>query len=142
MTADPRPDTASDRLRSLHSVAAILAGLLAIVVLSLGTDVVLHALSIYPPWGQPMHETSLNVLALSYRCVYGMIGGYVAASLAPHNPMRHALILGAIGMILGALGGISATIANLGPIWFSIALVLTTVPCVWVGARLQQRRAA
>jgi hypothetical protein len=51
MTAAPTPGTASGRMRSLRSVAAVLAGLLAIIVLSLGTDVVLHALSIYPPWG-------------------------------------------------------------------------------------------
>jgi hypothetical protein len=142
MTADLTPGGASDGSRSLRSVAAMLAGLVAIIVLSLGTDAVLHALNVYPPWGQPMHETSLNVLALSYRCVFAIIGGYVAASLAPRNPTRHALILGAIGVGLGVLGGIGATIANLGPVWYSVALVLTAVPSTWIGARLQQRRAA
>ena len=142
MTAAQTPEATAGRARPLRTVAAIFAGLLAIIVLSLGTDVILHALDIYPPWGQPMHETSLNALALSYRCVYGIVGGYVAAGLAPRDPMRHALILGAVGTGLGVLGGISATRADLGPIWFSVALVLTTLPCAWIGARLQQRRAA
>jgi hypothetical protein len=31
-------------------VAAVLVGFFAVVVLSLGTDQVLHVLQIYPPW--------------------------------------------------------------------------------------------
>jgi hypothetical protein len=142
MTAAPKPDTASDRLQSLRSVAAILAGLLAIIMLSLATDVVLHWLDIYPPWGQPMHDTLLNAVALSYRCVYTVVGGYVTARLAPNNPLRHALILGGIGMALTALGGISATLANLGPIWLSVCLALIALPGAWIGAKLHRRDAA
>jgi hypothetical protein len=35
-------------------------GIVAVYVLSLGTDQVLHMLKVYPPWGQPMYDTSLN----------------------------------------------------------------------------------
>jgi hypothetical protein len=133
---------AGDRFRWLRSVAAVLGGLIVIIVLSLATDVVLHALDIYPPWGQPMHDTLLNAVALSYRCLYAIVGGYVAARLAPRMPLRHALVLGAVGMVLSALGGIGATRAGLGPIWFSVALVLTALPCAWIGARLHARRTA
>jgi hypothetical protein len=48
-------------------------------VLSLATNQVLHVLDVYPPWGQPMHATSLVLLALSYRLVYGVLGSYIAA---------------------------------------------------------------
>jgi uncharacterized membrane protein YtjA (UPF0391 family) len=130
---------APDRFRSLRSVAAILAGLVAIAALSLATDMVLHALEIYPPWGEPMHDTLLNAVALSYRCVYAVVGGYITARLAPRSPLRHALILGVVGMVLSALGGISATTANLGPIWFSVALVLISLPCAWIGAHAHRR---
>ena len=51
----------------LRSVWAVVAGFFAVVVLSLGTDQVLHMLNVYPPWGQPMWEPSLNSLALAYR---------------------------------------------------------------------------
>ncbi len=34
-----------------RSIGAILAGMVVGVVLSLGTDVVLHAIGSFPPWG-------------------------------------------------------------------------------------------
>ena len=58
----------------LRSVAAVLLGFLAVVVLSLATDHVLHVLDVYPPWGQPMHDPGLCLLALSYRTVYAVAG--------------------------------------------------------------------
>lgn len=51
----------------LRSTGAMLAGFIAVFVLSLGTDQILHALDIYPPWEQPMTDTGLLLLALSYR---------------------------------------------------------------------------
>jgi hypothetical protein len=44
-------------------------GFMTVVVLSLGTDQVLHVVQVYPPWGQPMYDPWLNLLALSYRSV-------------------------------------------------------------------------
>src|SRR3990170_242344 len=82
----------------LRSWAAIFVGFFSVVVLSLGTDQVLHVLEVYPPWGQPMHEPGLNLLALAYRTVYAVVGSYVAARFAPHNPMRHAVVLGVVGL--------------------------------------------
>jgi hypothetical protein len=81
----------------LRSTAAVLSGFLAVFALSLVTDQVLHVLGLYPPWGQPMHEPGLNALALAYRSVYAVAGSYLAARLAPRNPMRHALALGVVG---------------------------------------------
>jgi hypothetical protein len=83
----------------LRSVAAIFAGVMTVIVLSLGTDVILHATGIYPPWFQPMADP-LWVLALAYRIVYGIAGGYVAGRFAPNQPMKHALIVGFIGLAL------------------------------------------
>jgi hypothetical protein len=59
---------------------AVFVGFISVAVLSLGTDQVLHVLEIYPQWGKPMHDPSLNVLALSYRIVYTILGGYITAS--------------------------------------------------------------
>jgi hypothetical protein len=124
--------------RLLRSAAAVLAGLLAIVALSLGTDQLFHTLDVYPPWGQPMHDAGLNLLALSYRVVYGILGGYITARLAPHSPMRHALIGGVIGLVVSAAGAVAAIRLNLGPSWYPIALALSALPCAWLGARWYQ----
>jgi hypothetical protein len=123
-----------------RSTGAVVLGFLAVVVLSLGTDEVLHLLRVYPPWGQPMFEPRLNLLALSYRIVYSVLGSYIAARLAPRNPMRHALVLGIIGLILSLPGAIFITThTDLGPAWYPISLVVTAVPCAWLGGILYQR---
>jgi hypothetical protein len=123
-----------------RSTGAIVLGFVAVVVLSLGTDEVLHLLKVYPPWGHPMFEPGLNLLALSYRIVYTIIGSFIAARFAPRNPMRHAMILGAVGFVLSIPGVIIATHTNLGPAWYPIALVVTSLPCAWLGGVLYQRK--
>ena len=124
-------------MRILRSTMAVFVGFISVAVLSLGTDQVLHVLEIYPPWGKPMHDPSLNVLALSYRIVYTILGGYITASLAPHVPMRHVIVVGIVGFVAGSAGAITAiTVADLGPDWYPIALALTAFPCVWFGGVL------
>lgn len=126
-----------------RSIAAVLSGLAAIVTLSLGTDQVLHVLEVYPPWGQPMYDAGLNLLALAYRIAYAVLGSYIAARLAPHTPMRHALALGIVGFALSAAGAIATiTQYDLGPDWYPIALALTAVPCAWLGGALHRVRNA
>ncbi len=66
--------TAAPPRRLGRSVAALAFGFVAVVVLSLGTDELLHLLKVYPPWSQPMYDTGLCLLALSYRIVYTVLG--------------------------------------------------------------------
>ena len=122
--------------QTLRSIWAVLAGFLVIVVLSLATDQLLHTLNVYPPWGEPMHSHGLNFLALSYRVIYAILGGYLTARIAPRASMKHAMILGYIGLVLSTLGAIGAIGANLGPMWYPIVLALTSIPCAWIGGRL------
>lgn len=119
----------------------MLLGFVAVVALSLGTDQVLHVLEVYPPWGQPMYDAGLNLLALGYRCVYTVVGSYIAARFAPRHPMRHALILGVVGFVLSLAGTIAAIPMDLGPAWYPIALVQTTLPCAWLGGDLYGKKA-
>ena len=126
--------------RLWRSTGAVLLGFFAVVVLSLGTDQLLHALEVYPPWGQPMNDTGLLLLALAYRTVYAVLGSFIAAWLAPRNPMRHALVLGAVGTVLSLAGAIATIPMDLGPSWYPIALVLTALPCAWLGGVLHRMR--
>lgn len=123
-----------------RSAGAVLLGFLVVVVLSLGTDQVLHVLGVYPPWGQPMYDTGLNLLALAYRIVYAVLGSYVAARFAPRNPMRHAMVLGVLGLIVSTLGAIAAIKMEMGPRWYPILLALTALPCAWLGGVWYLRR--
>jgi hypothetical protein len=119
---------------ALRRAGAVFAGLLTIVVLSTATDAVLHATGVYPPYPQRMAD-ELFLLATGYRIVFGIAAGYVAARLAPDQPMRHALALGAIGVVLSTAG--AAAMWELGPGWYSLAIIAIALPCAWAGARLR-----
>jgi hypothetical protein len=131
--------SASQPRRLGRSSWAVFAGFLAVVLLSLGTDEVLHLLQVYPPWDKPMFEPGLNLLALSYRIVYTIFGSYLTARLAPRNPIRHVWILAAIGFVVGTVGVIATLPMNLGPAWYPILLALSAWPCGWAGAALYRR---
>lgn len=126
--------------RLWRSTGAVLLGFFAVVVLSLGTDQLLHVLEVYPPWGRPMNDTGLLLLALAYRTIYAVLGSFIAAWFAPRNPMRHALVLGAVGTVLSLAGAIATIPMDLGPSWYPIALVLTALPCAWLGGVLHRMR--
>lgn len=119
--------------RTLRRVGAVLAGLLAIVVLSTVTDMALHATGVYPSLGQRMGH-ALFLLATAYRIVYGVAGGCITARLAPDRPMQHALALGVVGLVLSIAG--AAAMWDAGPPWYSLAVIAMTIPCAWVGGRL------
>ena len=126
-----------------RSVLAVLAGFLVILVLSLGTDVALHASGVYPPWGKTMAD-SLFGLATAYRIVFGILGCWVAARLAPDRPMAHAMALGVVGVAISLAGLAYAQKQGpeFGPLWYSIAIVGISLPCAWIGGRIRvaQRR--
>jgi hypothetical protein len=124
--------------RILRSIGDVLAGVLAVIIISLGTDVVLHATGIYPPWFQPMSDALFGV-ATTYRIVYAVAGSYIAARLAPERPMLHAMVLGAVGVALSTAGAVATWNAGpeIGPRWYPLALVATALPCAWVGGKLR-----
>jgi len=128
--------------RILRSVGALFAGFLVVVFLSLGTDVALHATGVFPPWGEPMSD-ALFLLATAYRTVYAVAGSTLTAQLAPQRPMAHALIGGAVGLVLSAAGAVATWNQGpaFGPHWYPLALVATAMPCAWAGGRLHAIRA-
>ena len=124
--------------RVLRRVGAVLAGLLAIFILSTATDVALHATGVFPPWSERMSD-ALFLLALAYRIVYGIAGCYVTARLAPDRPMQHALALGAVGVVFSTAGAVAMWDA--GPAWYSLGVIAIAMPCAWAGGKLGGMRA-
>ena len=124
--------------RVLRRIGAILAGMLASIILSIGTDLVLHATGVFPPWGQRIAD-ALLLLATAYRTVYGVAGSYIAARLAPDRPMAHALALGVMGLAVSIAGAVATW--NAGPAfepkWYPLALIALAMPCAWAGGRLR-----
>jgi len=118
---------------TLKSTGAVFAGMLTIVVLSTATDAVLEKLGIFPPLEKGLFIPWMLALALVYRSVYAIAGGFITAMLAPKRPMQHAIILGGIGVVISIIGVFVAW--DMSPHWYPIALVLTALPCTWLGGR-------
>lgn len=126
----------------IASVLAVLGALIGLAVVTTLTDQLFHVLQVYPPWGQPMHDAGDNLLALTYRVLYGIVGGYAAARLAPRAPISHAVALGLLGVLLTVAGtaAAKASVGDLGPDWYPIALAVTALPCSLLGGRLATRQ--
>lgn len=123
-----------------RSIAAVLAGMFAGIVLTIGTDVVLHAIGVFPPWGASLAGfDGALLLATVYRAVYGVLGSYLAARLAPDRPMWHALVLGAIGLAACIIGAVVTWNKGpaFGPHWYPLALIVLALPQAWAGGKLR-----
>jgi hypothetical protein len=127
--------------RILRSVGVVLLGLIASVVLSLGTDVLMHSTGIYPPWAQPMSDSQF-ALATAYRSIYAVAGSYISARVATFQPMQHAIALGIIGMVLAIIGAVATWNAGsqFARKWYPISLILISIPCGWLGGKLRVRQ--
>ncbi len=123
----------------LKSIWAVFAGLLVIIMLSVGFDTVLKVMDILP-WDHLFVSTELILFVLFYRAVFSLAGCYLTAKLAPQNPMKHAIILGIIGTILSAVGAVVA--ALLGPVWYAWTLAAIAIPIAWLGGKLYEKKHA
>jgi hypothetical protein len=120
--------------RIFKSARAFLAALVAVFVLSYGTDFLPQATGLpilrlnYASW-------PLIVAIVVYRNVYNVAGGYIAAKLAPSRPVGHALAVGAFGFI----GSLAATVAtwnmHIGPAWYSLSIVALALPTAYAGGK-------
>src|SRR5216684_7383964 len=111
--------------RTGQSIGAVLAGIAA---------------GIFAPLGQqPPMSDQLLLLATAYRIVYGIVGSYIIARLAPDRPMLHALVGGGIGFAVSIVGAVATWNHEppLGPHWYSLALAVTALPCAWLGGKLR-----
>jgi len=124
---------------TLKSIWAVVAGVLFIVVVTTLVDIVLHVVHVFPPMNQPI-DNGLSLLATSYRIVISIAGAYLTARLAPDRPMRHALLLGCVGVVLGLVGAVATWNLGLGPRWYPVALVVLAVPQCWAGGRLYEMK--
>jgi hypothetical protein len=125
------------RRRIGRSIGAVLAGALAVIILSIGTDLVLNAVGILPRLGGEVSD-SLLLVATVYRTIYSVAGSYITAWLAPDRPMKHALAGGVIGLVLGIVGVIVTwNGAGRGHHWYGIALAVLALPSAWVGGKLR-----
>lgn len=122
----------------LKSVGAVVAGFGVVFVLSVVTDLVMEKVGVFPPVDQPQaYVWWMLMVALVYRTIYTVAGGYLTARLAPSKPLKHAIILGSIGFVIATLGAAANwEIAKQSGEWYPIVLALLSLPSVWWGGKL------
>ena len=120
-----------------QSIWAVVAGLVVIIVVTTLVDTMLHLAHVFPPINEPIND-SLALLATGYRVVISIAGAWLTARLAPDRPLKHALMLGYVGVVLGLVGVVATWNKGLGPRWYPIALVVLAVPQCWVGGKIYE----
>jgi hypothetical protein len=122
----------------LPSIGAVTAGAAISILLEAGTDAAMRAAGIFPK-GEGSMSDALFVLATAYRTIFGVLGAYITARLAPSRPMMHALILGALGTVAAAAGAIAMwdKMPAIGPKWYALVLIVLGLPTAWLGGKLR-----
>ena len=125
----------------LRSIGAIAAGFVVIAVLAFGTDALIRANvpGVFDANNRVDDPMWLAIILL-YVTVYATFGCWLAARLAPDRPMRHALILGALGLVFNVIG--ASQMWDTAPAWFHVVGLLLVMPTAWLGGWLAERQLA
>ena len=125
----------------LRSAIAIVVGFVYIGALSFGADALLRSVApdAFGADGR-MHGTGMHLLVIGYVALFAISGCYLAARIAPSHPMRHALFLGLLGMIVNIMGTIAMW--DTAPAWFHVVSLLLVLPYAYVGGRLREMELA
>ena len=125
----------------VRSIVAVVVGFLVIGVLAMGTDAILKA-NVPGVFGLGGRVDSVPwLIAMQvYVFVYAVFGCWLAARLAPDHPMRHALILGVLGLVLNVGGSIAMW--NTAPVWYHIVAIALVMPAAGLGGRIRERQLA
>lgn len=124
-----------------RSIFAIVLGFVVIGALAVGTDMVLRSSQpgVFDANGRVDSATWLMVMQ-AYVFVYAVFGCWLAARLAPNRPMRHAMILGLLGLAFNVVGSIAKW--DTAPVWYHVLALALVLPAAWVGGWLRERQLA
>ncbi|MEL6771921.1 MAG: hypothetical protein AAFP18_12720 [Bacteroidota bacterium] len=122
----------------MRSVFAVVAGFIVIVIASVAVDVLIRAVTPaqFSPRGRV--DTTLTLLLYSGSAVlYTILGGFVTGRIAPQRPVRHAVWLGMVGLVVGVAA--SSALWATAPAWYHILGWVLVVPAAYAGGRLAER---
>lgn len=130
-------------MKKFSGPISIIIGIVAVVSLTTLIDAAMYGLRIFPTLGNPLSDRQALV-ALGYRIVIGLLGGYLTARLSTRQPLKHSLILGTVGFVVGGLGALTLGDKAPGPVWYGVAVAVLALPQCWLGAliylQLQKQR--
>jgi membrane glycosyltransferase len=120
----------------VRSILAIVAGFLFIGALAFGAGAGLQSAGIMPPAGEPLTDIGPILLETVYVALFAITGCWLAAWLAPDRPMRHALILGVLGLAFNLMGAVATW--GQRPAWSTVLNLALVMPYAWIGGRLRE----
>lgn len=122
-----------------RSIMAVVVGFLVIGALAFGMDAVMMK-AVPDAFGPNDEILSVPVMLfmMLYVALFAITGCYITARLAPNRPMRHALILGALGLAFNIMG--SVQMWDRAPAWFHIVNILMVMPYAWMGGRIREKQ--
>lgn len=116
---------------ALGGAACVSALILAVLATAAGVSV-----ARLTPYNMP---TTVRSTGLVLRLILPVVVGYVTARRARHGKMAHALVLGALMMVLG-VGGFIYPSPSMAPGFSSVMAWLLTIPLALYGGKLATRR--
>jgi hypothetical protein len=120
----------------VRSIGAIVAGFLFIAMLALVTGAALQGAGMMPAPPEPMTDIGPVLLETAYVALFAIAGCWLAAWLAPSHPMRHALILGVLGLVFNVMGAVATW--GQRPDWSILLNLALVMPYAWIGGRLRE----
>jgi hypothetical protein len=120
----------------VRSILAIVAGFMFIGALAGVTGTTLQTAGIFPAAGEPVTDIALVLLETAYVAIFAIAGCWLAALIAPSRPMRHALILGLLGLAFNVMGAVATW--GQRPVWSVLVNLALTMLYAWVGGRLRE----
>lgn len=117
-------------------ILAIVAGFIAVALLSTGMDARMNVTGVFPAEPVAM-SAALFAFAALYRALFTVAGGAITTKLSGDGSYRPAQILSLVGL-LGGLAGVAAWFStpDLGPLWYALTIPVSAVPCTLLGAWL------
>jgi hypothetical protein len=125
-------------LTALQSVLALLAGFTAVVLVNMAAGRMLEAVlpGSLNPEGLPL-TTLAQGLYLPILFLAGMAGAFLVVFGAPRAPVAHGLIFGGLALLGDVI--VVRDHAATWAVWFSVLVVATVPPQVWLGVVLGLR---
>jgi hypothetical protein len=122
----------------LQSAFALVLGFAAVVLTNMAAGRVLSAVlpGSLDPEGLPV-TTLAQGLYLPVLFLAGMAGAFVVVVGAPRKPAVHALVFGGLALLGDII--VVRDYAAVWAVWFSVLVVATVPPQVWLGAVLGMR---
>jgi hypothetical protein len=124
----------------LRSILAVVVGYVVMaVVVMIGVAGLTVA---FPEYAQAPQTGVVPTIPMVLELVWGfasaIVGGIVVARIARRSPRRHAAVLAAIVLLLGAVYGLTMDLGPL-PTWFRVALPPVGAIGVLIGGRIGRR---